>query len=118
MGASLAIPQPAFATGTGRLFDFDATLPIMIIQMLLLTLLLDKLWFGPVARYMEARDNWLKGKIASAEEMETQTAKLEEEAEVSLRNAKREAEELISKARAELEEEHQKQIKAAREVRR
>ena len=46
------------------LADFNATLPVMVGEFLLLMVFLDKFWFGPVGAVLDARDKELRGKLA------------------------------------------------------
>jgi F-type H+-transporting ATPase subunit b len=50
--------------GTGKVFDFNATLPLMLAQLLILMVFLDKTWFGPVGELLDRRDKLLKVKIS------------------------------------------------------
>ena len=43
--------------------DFNATLPVMMGEFLLLMVFLDKFWFGPVGATLDARDKELRGKL-------------------------------------------------------
>jgi hypothetical protein len=52
--AALLPPCPA---------DFNATLPVMMGEFLLLMVFLDKFWFGPVGATLDARDKELRGKL-------------------------------------------------------
>jgi len=43
------------AEGAGGLFDFNATLPLMAIQFILLTIVLTFVFYKPVAKALEER---------------------------------------------------------------
>jgi len=44
-----------FGAAEGGLFDFDATLPLMAIQVVILTFILNTLFFKPVGKVVEER---------------------------------------------------------------
>ena len=56
--AVTSVPVPA------PLADFNATLPVMMGEFLLLMVFLDKFWFGPVGKVLDERDSSLRGKLA------------------------------------------------------
>lgn len=58
--ALMALPAHAYA---GKIFDFNATLPLMAGQFLLLMVFLDKSWFTPVGALLEERDLELRTKL-------------------------------------------------------
>jgi hypothetical protein len=55
---------PAHAEA-GKIFDFNATLPIMVGQFLLLMFFLDKFWFGPVGKVLDERDALIRNQLGS-----------------------------------------------------
>lgn len=73
-GTQLALPATAAAADVGKLFDIDATLPIVMLQVLLLTFLLDRILFGPVGRHLDARKVALDGKRADAKRLAARAA--------------------------------------------
>ena len=46
-----------FGATEGGLFDLDATLPLMAVQVVLLTFILNALFFSPVGRVVEAEQH-------------------------------------------------------------
>jgi hypothetical protein len=60
--ALAALPAHAEA---GKIFDFNATLPIMVGQFLLLMVFLDKFWFGPVGKVLDERDALIRKSLGS-----------------------------------------------------
>ena len=58
----MALPAHAVA---GKIFDFNATLPIMVAEFLVLMVFLDKFWFTPVGRTLDERDKLLRDKLSS-----------------------------------------------------
>jgi F-type H+-transporting ATPase subunit b len=78
---------------TGKVFDFNATLPIMVSQLIILMVFLDKTWFGPVGDHLDLREQEMKRKISTISEKNRLTTQL-------LSTAK----ELIQKSRLEYRE--------------
>merc|ERR1719487_2133893 len=72
-----ALPAAAEA---GKLFDFDATLPIMAGQFLLLMVVLDKTWFSPVGAVLDERDEKIRGMLASVQDNSDDISSMEAEA--------------------------------------
>jgi len=62
---NLANVFPALAA-EGKIFDFDLTLPYMTTEIILLSFFLDKLWFSPLGKLLEQRDQILKDNLESA----------------------------------------------------
>ena len=67
-----------FGASEGGLFDFDATLPLMAVQVVLLTFILNALFFKPVGKVVEEREGYIntsrveaKEKLAEVERLET-----------------------------------------------
>ena len=48
-----------FGASEGGLFDFDATLPLMAAQVVLLTYILNALFFKPVGKVVEGREDYV-----------------------------------------------------------
>ena len=56
------------SSNTGKVFDFNATLPIMVSQLIILMVFLDKTWFGPVGAQLDLREEDMKRKISRISE--------------------------------------------------
>ena len=52
----------------GGLFDLDATLPLMAVQVVLLTFILNALFFRPVGRVVEEREGYITTSRAEAKQ--------------------------------------------------
>jgi len=48
-----------FGASEGGLFDFDATLPLMAVQVVALTFILNALFFKPVGQVVEEREGYV-----------------------------------------------------------
>ncbi|WP_281257365.1 F0F1 ATP synthase subunit B' [Merismopedia glauca] len=85
----------------GEMFDFDATLPLMAVQFLLLAFILNALLYKPLGQALDERDEYIrqteqgaKGKIAKAEQ-------LRQEYEQKLAQTRRQSQTVIADAQAE-----------------
>ena len=60
--------QLVAAEGAGGLFDFNATLPLMAIQFILLTVALTFVFYKPVSKVLDERENYISGNLTKASE--------------------------------------------------
>jgi F-type H+-transporting ATPase subunit b len=114
---------------SGGLFDFDATLPVMAIQFLLLVAILNSTFFQPLLASIDSRNDYIrhtnneaKERLAKAQQLaldyERETAETRKAAQTlietaqgeanrikaeAIAQAQAEAEAMIAKARAEIE---------------
>ena len=58
----------AMAEGAGGLFDFNATLPVMAIQFILLTVALTFVFYKPIAKVIDEREAYINGNLNLATE--------------------------------------------------
>jgi len=84
--------------GAGGLFDFDATLPLMALQVVLLTFVLNALFFKPVGRVVEEREGYVKTSRAEAKQKLAEAEKLESDLKEQLKDARLAAKKLIQEA--------------------
>lgn len=84
--------------GAGGLFDFDATLPLMALQVVLLTFVLNALFFKPVGRVVEEREGYVKTSRAEAKQKLAEAEKLESDLKEQLKDARLAAQKLIQEA--------------------
>ena len=73
-----------FGASEGGLFDFDATLPLMAVQVVLLTFILNALFFKPVGRVVEEREDYVTSSLAEAKKKLAEVEKLESDLKNSL----------------------------------
>ena len=89
------------ATQEGGLFSFDATLPLMAIQFMILVGILNAVFYKPLTKSLDDRDDYIRNKNQSAQarlkEIQDKQAKYEQE----LASSRRKAQEIINAARAE-----------------
>ena len=93
--AEAAVPE-------GGLFDLDATLPLMAVQVVLLTFLLNSLFFRPVGKVVEEREGFISTSLADAKQKLEQVQRLEAELTEQLRGARQAAQAAILEAEQEV----------------
>ncbi|CAI8166376.1 MAG: F0F1 ATP synthase subunit B' [Prochlorococcus sp.] len=84
--------------GAGGLFDFDATLPLMAVQVVLLTFILNALFFSPVGRVVEEREGYVNTTRAEAKKQLAEAENLEAKLKEQLKQARMDAQTLIQEA--------------------
>ncbi|OAB59975.1 ATP synthase F0F1 subunit B' [Phormidium willei BDU 130791] len=89
------------ATQEGGLFAFDATLPLMAVQFMILVGILNAVFYKPLTKSLDDRDDYIRGKTQSAQarlkDAQDKKAKYEQE----LASSRRQAQEIINAARDE-----------------
>lgn len=93
-GAAAGAPE-------GGLFDLDATLPLMAVQVVLLTFILNALFFRPVGRAVEEREGYISTSKAEAKQKLAQAERLAADLTGQLREARQAAQSLIVEAEQE-----------------
>jgi F-type H+-transporting ATPase subunit b len=87
----------------GGLFDLDATLPLMAVQVVLLTLILNSLFFRPVGRAVEDRESYISTSRAEAKQKLAQVERLESDLRDQLKDARQQSQKLILEAEQEMD---------------
>lgn len=98
----------------GKIFDFNATLPVMAGQFLLLMVFLDKTWFGPVGKLLDDRDKELREKLAVVKDNSGEVSKLQQEAEKVIAEARAAAQKQVADAKATVSAEAAKELAEAK----
>ena len=101
-----------FAT-EGGLFDINATLPLMAIQVVVLTYLLNSLFFKPVGKVVEKREEYVKNNISAAKNKLAEVEKLEADLLNQLQKARSEAVKIVNEAEQDSEKLYQEAIDLA-----
>jgi len=96
-GASAAV------TPSGGLFDLDATLPLMAVQVVVLTFVLNALFFRPVGKAVEDREGYITTSRVQAREQLAQVTRLEADLRDQLKEARQQAQLLIVEAEQEVD---------------
>ncbi len=90
-----------FGATEGGLFDINATLPLMAIQVVALTYILNSLFFKPVGNVVEKREKFVSNNIIEAKNKLTEVKKLEADLLTQLQSARSEAQRIVSEAENE-----------------
>ena len=102
-------------TAEGGLFDFDATLPLMALQIILLTTVLNKLFYKPIGEVIDERSDYIRTNLLGAKERQDKAENLALQYEQELRDVRREAQEVITAAQADAQKIVAKEMKLAQE---
>ena len=78
-------------SGPGGLFDFNLTLPLVAIQFVLLTVLLNIILYNPLLTVIEERKEYILTNLSKASELLAEANKLTEQYEQELNNVRKEA---------------------------
>lgn len=78
-------------SGPGGLFDINATLPLVLIQFILLTVLLNIILYNPLLTIIEERKEYILTNLGKASEILTEANKLTKQYEQELANVRKEA---------------------------
>lgn len=104
------------------MFDFDATLPLMAVQFLLLTALLNVVFYKPLTKALDERDDYIRNNEAEAREKLAKAENLVQEYERQIASARRESQNLMQQAQADAKEitaskiaEAQREVQAQKE---
>lgn len=97
----------------GGLFDLDATLPLMAVQVVLLTFILNALFFRPIGRTVEEREGFIATSRADSKQRLAQAQRLEADLKTQLKEARLEAQKLILSAEEETDRLYRDALAAA-----
>ena len=104
----------AMAEGAGGLFDFNATLPLMALQFVLLTVVLTFVFYKPVSTVLEERETLINTNLSSASEKLLKADELCKQYEEQLKEAKTSAQSVIATAESEAKEIVSQEVAQAR----
>jgi F-type H+-transporting ATPase subunit b len=91
----------AAAEGAGGLFDFNATLPLMALQFILLTVALTFIFYKPVAKILEDRETFISTNLAQASEKLVTADELYKQYDEQLKEARTSAQSVIAQSEKE-----------------
>jgi len=97
LGQTLAMASEA----SGGLFDFNATLPLMALQIILLTMLLTFIFYKPIANTLEERETFISKNLSDALEKQLQADEVCLQYTEQLKEAKRNAQSIIAESENE-----------------
>ena len=91
----------AATEGAGGLFDFNATLPLMALQFILLTVVLTFVFYKPVAKVIDERETYISGNLTQASEKLIKADELYNEYDEQLKTARVNAQAVIAQSEKE-----------------
>jgi F-type H+-transporting ATPase subunit b len=97
----LAAAETAEVAEKGKLFDFDATLPLMMIQFVILVATLNSLFYKPLGKVLDDRDEYIRGGLSNAKARLAEAEQLTEKYELELTQTRRDAQAVITTAKVE-----------------
>ncbi|MEG4963812.1 MULTISPECIES: F0F1 ATP synthase subunit B' [unclassified Microcoleus] len=105
-----------------KVFDFDATLPFMALQFLVLMVVLNAVFYKPLTKMLDERDEYIRTTQVSAGERLAKAQKLAQEYEQKLGETRKQSQAVIAVAQADAQKtasakvaEAQKEAQVARE---
>ena len=98
---TLATQMLAMTEGAGGLFDFNATLPLMAIQFVLLTVVLTFLFYKPVSKVIDERETYISGNLSQASEKLVKADELYKQYDEQLKTARLNAQGIIASSEKE-----------------
>jgi len=105
----------AVAEGAGGLFDFNATLPLMAIQFILLTVVLTFIFYKPVGKLLDERETSISTNLADASEKLLKADELYKQYDEQLKTARGNAQSVIAKSEQEAKDIVASEINQARQ---
>jgi len=97
------------------MFDFDATLPLMAVQILVLMVLLNAVFYKPLSKALDDRAEYIRQNLAQARERKQKAESLAKQYEQELKEVRRQSQEIIANAQAEAQKTVAAQIQAAQQ---
>jgi F-type H+-transporting ATPase subunit b len=106
--------MPATQMLAGGLFDFNATLPLMAIQFILLTVALTFVFYKPVSKVIDEREAYINGNLTTASEKLIKADELYNEYDEKLKSARVTAQATIAQSEKEAKDVVSLEINEAR----
>lgn len=94
----------AEAESEGGLFDFNATLPLMAVQILLFMVVLNTVFYNPVAKVLDEREEYIRKNLTQASEILAKAEAITKQYEKDLAQERREAQLIIGLAQKEAQD--------------
>ena len=109
-----AMNMLAMTEGAGGLFDFNATLPLMAIQFVLLTVVLTFIFYKPVSKVIDERETYINTNLTQASEKLITADELYKQYDEKLKEARVGAQAVIAKSEQEAKTAVAEEISQAR----
>ena len=105
--------QASSTESKGGLFDFNATLPLMALQILLLMVILNTIFYKPVAKVLDERDEYIRTNLTQASDILSKAEAITKKYEQDLAHERRESQVIITSAQKEAQDIVAMEIKQA-----
>jgi F-type H+-transporting ATPase subunit b len=105
----------AMTEGAGGLFDFNATLPLMAIQIILLSVALTFVFYKPVSKVIDEREAYINGNLTTASEKLIKADELYSQYDEQLKTARVSAQSVIAQSEKEAKDIVAAEINEARQ---
>uniref|UniRef100_UPI003003197D ATP synthase CF0 subunit II n=1 Tax=Anunuuluaehu liula TaxID=3049639 RepID=UPI003003197D len=96
--------QASNAEVEGGLFDFNATLPLMALQFLALTIVLNLMFYKPVSNVLDERDEYIRNSLTTASTSLLKANELTKKYEQELAESRKQAQDIIKKSQQEAQQ--------------
>jgi F-type H+-transporting ATPase subunit b len=83
------------------MFDFDATLPLMAVQFLLLTAILNVVFYKPLTKALDEREQYIRNNESTAREQLAKAQNIVSDYEKQISQARKESQSLVEQAQAD-----------------
>jgi F-type H+-transporting ATPase subunit b len=101
--------------GAGGLFDFNATLPLMALQFVLLMVILTFIFYKPVANILEERETFINTNLVQATEKLTKADELYSQYDEQLKTARAKSQAIVLESEREAKEIVASEVNQARQ---
>lgn len=99
------------------MFEFDATMPLMAVQFLLLAVVLNAVFYKPLTKTLDERDEYIRKNDADARERLAKSEMLVKQYEQQISDARKQSQAIVEQAQADARNINaQKVAEAQREV--
>lgn len=100
----LIIVQELSAEVEGGLFDFNATLPLMALQFLILTVILNIIFYKPVGNILDERNEYIRNTLTAASASLLKANELTQEYEQQLAESRKKAQNIVRQSQEEAQQ--------------
>jgi F-type H+-transporting ATPase subunit b len=97
------------------MFNFDATLPLMALQFLLLAFVLNAIFYKPISKVLDERAEYVRQNQQDAQDRLAKTTSLTQEYEQKLKDARKQSQSILATAQAEAQKLATESIAAAQQ---
>ncbi|NER78313.1 MAG: F0F1 ATP synthase subunit B' [Leptolyngbya sp. SIO1D8] len=104
MISTMLLAVEAATEEAGGLFDLNATLPLMAIQFLVLAAVLNAVFYKPLGKAIDERDEYIRSSLVGAKERLAEAEKVAAQYEQALADSRRQAQAIIAEAQAEAQQ--------------